>query len=286
MALRLPYFAVVSSLPAALPTEHEIESTKDIRREKTGSKVVGVGPQFVVKYRVQVEPLEGETNLFLAQSTAIPVPQVYAIFQTPFKSIKTTFIVMERIHGSTLASLWPAMDTTTKAALASQLRTVFADIRTLPSPGGYCSTGRQGLPEGIFWTNEASRPFAGPFDTEANFMVAKYVEDGLSKHKAKYYARTFAAVLKDHGPVFSHGDFQRKNVMMRDRGAEGNETASELVFIDWEFAGWYPSYWEYARTIFACGRWDNDWNDLVDKVLVPHRNEYAWIEMLLRELWS
>ncbi|EMD62551.1 hypothetical protein COCSADRAFT_93736, partial [Bipolaris sorokiniana ND90Pr] len=56
--------------------------------------------------------------------------------------------------------------------------------------------------------------------------------------------------------------------------------------IDWEFAGWYLSHWEYARAIFACGRWDDDWYDWVNNILEPYRNEYIWMEKLLRELWS
>jgi len=71
-----------------------------------------------------------------------------------------------------------------------------------------------------------------------------------------------------------------KNEALRDI------TDLQLVIIDWEFASWYPSYWEYARAIFACGRWGDDWNYWVDRTLEPFRNEYAWMDILLRELWS
>lgn len=66
-------------------------------------------------------------------------------------------------------------------------------------------------------------------------------------------------------------------------GGQWNTTDLEPVIIDWEFSGWYPSYWEYARAIFACGRWNDDWNDWVDQILEPFRNEYAWVSILLRE---
>lgn len=26
-------------------------------------------------------------------------------------------------------------------------------------------------------------------------------------------------------------------------------------------AGWYLSYWEYARAVFACARFDDDWSE-------------------------
>ncbi|KAH7391992.1 kinase-like domain-containing protein [Phaeosphaeria sp. MPI-PUGE-AT-0046c] len=283
----LPYTADDVSLPASLPTVHEIESATEVFGDTTGRKVVGIGPHFVVKYGVQVEPLEGRTMLFLAQSTQIPIPRVYAIFQNATQ--KFTYIVMERIDGKSLDLEWPRMDFATKDAVASQLRSVFNELRKLASPGGYCSVDHQGLPDGIFWTSDPSKPFAGPFDSEEELneaIVLKYTKSGLSKHKAKYYARTFASVFRNHKPTFSHGDFQRKNVLIRDRAARSSGAHPELVIIDWEFAGWYPSYWEYSRAIFACARWEDDWNDWVDKILEPFRNEYAWQEILLGELWS
>jgi hypothetical protein len=283
----LPYFADDQSLPATIPTVHEIESAIDIFSDTTGRKVVGVGTHFVIKYGVQVDPLEGKTMLFLGQSTLVPVPRIYAMFQNSAQD--TTYIVMERIQGSSLELEWPQMDSATKEAVAFQLRNIFGEMRKLDSPGGYCSVGHQGLPDGLFWTDNPLKPFAGPFNTEAelnNTLILKYTESGLSKYKANYYARTFDGVFQGHEPTFSHADFQRKNVLIRDRETQSDGAHLELVIIDWEFAGWYPSYWEYARAIFACGRWDDDWNDWVDKILKPFRNEYVWMEMLLRELWS
>lgn len=32
----------------------------------------------------------------------------------------------------------------------------------------------------------------------------------------------------------------------------GDSNNDDVVLIDFEFAGWYPNYWEYARAIFAC----------------------------------
>jgi hypothetical protein len=280
----LPYFADAEILPANLPTEQDIESADKIFSDTTGRKVVGVGTHFVVKYGVQVDPLEGQTMLFLAQSTLVPIPRVYAIFQSAAQDI--TYIVMERIEGSSLDSEWPRMDYASKKAVALQLQRIFEEMRKLPSPGGYCSVDRQGLLDGLFWTDDPANPYAGPFDTETELnsaLILKYKECGLSSYKARYYTRTFAGVFQGHKPTFSHADFQRKNVLVR---TPTDDALPELVIIDWEFAGWYPSYWEYARAIFACGRWDDDWNDWVDEMLEPYRNEYAWVEILLREMWS
>jgi hypothetical protein len=156
------------------------------------------------------------------------------------------------------------LENAAKEILATKLRAIFTELRQLKSPGGYCSVAHRGLPDDIFWTNDAARPFARPFETESDLnkaMIAKYVQYGLSKHKAAYYTRTFDDVLQNHPPLFTHADFQRKNVMIRTSSKRSTNQVGEpphldleIVIIDWEFAGWYPSYWEYARTsLFGTG---------------------------------
>lgn len=289
----LPYFADEATFPEKLPTMEKIESAIEILSNTTGRTVVGIGVHFVVKYGVQVNLLEGETILFLEQTTTIPLPRIYALFQSPDKSI--TYIIMERIRGPSLGSEWPKMDEKSKETVSSKLQMILEEMRQLESLGGFCSVNHQGLPDGLFWTDDPTNPFAGPFNTEPEFnkaVITKYVESGLSRYKANYYSRTFKDILQNHPPVFTHGDFQRKNILIRNSRLPGeeevplNDTDIELVIIDWEFAGWYPSYWEYAKAIFACGRWDDDWNDWVDQILEPFRNENAWMGILLRELWS
>ena len=78
--------------------------------------------------------------------------------------------------------------------------------------------GHRGLPDEIFQTTDPSEPDAGRFDTESDLndaLLAKYVDCGLSKFKADFYSRVFKRLLRDHKPVFTHADFQRKNIMIR-----------------------------------------------------------------------
>lgn len=102
------------------------------------------------------------------------------------------------------------MDQVLKEAVSIKLRDVFDEMRRLETLGGYCSVGYGGLLDGLFWTNNLSNLFKGPFDIEIELndvMVAKYVESGLSKYKANYYLRTFRDVLRNYSPIFSHADF-------------------------------------------------------------------------------
>lgn len=73
--------------------------------------------------------------------------------------------------------------------------------------------------------------------------------------------------------TFTHGDLQRKNIVVSnvtsEAGGEDGKVAGDfkVTIIDWEVAGWYPSYWEFSRALFACGRWDDDWHEWVGKAL-------------------
>jgi aminoglycoside phosphotransferase (APT) family kinase protein len=50
--------------------------------------------------------------------------------------------------------------------------------------------------------------------------------------------------------VFTHGDIAPRNIMV-------DESAHITGIIDWELAGWYPEYWEYANMMKPSG--DVDW---------------------------
>ncbi|KAH7414526.1 hypothetical protein DE146DRAFT_627556 [Phaeosphaeria sp. MPI-PUGE-AT-0046c] len=135
-----------------------------------------------------------------------------------------------------------------------------------------------------------------PFNIESalnDAMIARYASEGPSEHKTRHFSRAFKDVFQNHAPVFTHADFQRRNIMFRkplptaENGVvHWESTDPELVIIDWEFLGWYPSYWEYSRALFGCGAWKDDWGDWIEEMLEPYRNEYAWVLLFLTDLFS
>lgn len=294
----LPYRADPAILPAALPAVEEIHSARDVLCEAHRKRVVSVGQDFVVKYGFGIFPLEGEIMLFLRQFTSVPVPVVYAIFQIPHPEhnhICATYIVMERIQGETLESQWPKMSHAAKETVSLKLRSIFEEMRNLESPGGYCTLGSRGLPDDFFWKKELPNDLAGPFDTETGLneaMVANCFLNGRRRYAANFYSRAFERILQGHPPTFSHGDIQKKNIMIRSSGnvdgheEQPSESEMEIVIIDWETGGWYPSYWEYVRALYGCARWDDDWNVWIETFLEPKLNEYAWTMMFMQEFNS
>lgn len=282
-SIQIPYYARPEELPSDLPTKDVIKSSTEILCEQSARKVVGVGLCFVVKYGLQVDLEEGWNMIFIKNTTSILVPRVYALFKD--SESNENYIIMERIKGDRLDSIWTVLDYTQKRAIALQIKANLTELRKLRSPDGYCSLGCKALRDHLFYTGyeDESLGLEGPFKTETELndaLVKKYLSSGyLPAGKADYYRRSFPSVLTGHPPTFTHGDLQRKNIIV-------NRKDYAITIIDWEFAGWYPSYWEYSRAIFACGHFDDDWSEWVDFCLDVYRNEWAWMQMLMLELWS
>jgi aminoglycoside phosphotransferase len=66
--------------------------------------------------------------------------------------------------------------------------------------------------------------------------------------------------------VFTHGDLSSLNILVRGGDIVG--------IVDWETAGWYPSYWEYT-TAQQVNPQNSFWVHEIDKFLQPMPEELA-----------
>jgi thiamine kinase-like enzyme len=98
-------------------------------------------------------------------------------------------------------------------------------------------------------------------------------------HKVRYYWNVLPTALRtDSTPLFTHNDFQRKNIIVQDDVG--------LVIIDWEFASWYPMYWEYSTATWGNGGWYDDWHDYVRIILNNYPTQSLWLSTMKLEMWS
>ncbi|TQV91999.1 hypothetical protein V2A60_004307 [Cordyceps javanica] len=285
--LKAPYFAPKERLPAPLPPPGVIASSGVVLKEHTGRRVVRFGDSYVIKYGLNVSLKEGETLLFLKETQEIPVPEVYGLYsRDDVKGGKVNYIIMEYISGESLEACWSLLESCQKKEIASQLRTCLNMLRNIPAPGYFGCLGGQPFEESVFWISPHDEPdqhrqISGPFGSEAELnkaLVQKYLYNGGSAHKAKFYSRLLPSALRDHAAVFTHGDLQRKNIILKKD--------KSLVLIDWEAAGWYPEYWEYTSATVAAAAWKDDWHEYLSEMLDEYPNEYAWFDMIIREIWS
>ncbi|KAF7550153.1 hypothetical protein G7046_g8108 [Stylonectria norvegica] len=273
-------------LTEPLPSPEEIEESPDIIRKLSARCTTRVGESFVVKHGVEVEPIEADNMRFVRENTTdIRVPRVLATYQRSLSpTCHITYIIMERIPGNTLEYMWDNLDDGQKQTIANQLQKVFSSLRKLPHPGFFGSIEKSGLRDGMFWMDVPVPNINGPFATEGKLiegMIIRFVRDTGTemRHKAEYYRRVLPKALQGNGePAFTHGDLQRKNVIICPDGG--------VAIVDWAASGWYPSYWEYATAMFACGNWRDDWHVYLAKILDEYPNQFAWMKTLRIEMWG
>ncbi|KAF2254543.1 kinase-like protein [Trematosphaeria pertusa] len=152
----------------------------------------------------------------------------------------SAFCVMERIQGATLEEIWTRLSWFMTIKIALQLRHFVHLLRSVTSSvAGSLATGqclsfwledRYGLParsrpEDIayfiqFWMN---------FTSIRKAMKAAKQVSVNAKRQISPVARTF---------VLTHHDLAPRNLVL--------DSSGQLWLIDWDYAGFYPIYFEYA----------------------------------------
>lgn len=152
------------------------------------------------------------------------------------------------------------------------------------SPGFDGSVDRGPVPHRYFWSLEKDPAITGPFQTAEEFAKGialrsktMFSEMNNDNFHCDYLARHLPSALGNYPPMFTHGDLWRENVLVRKVVMSTNEAEYEVAaLVDWETAGWYPSYWEYTH-IFPLLQWIDDWPEYVENILDPLPLEGAMI---------
>ncbi|UPK91372.1 hypothetical protein LCI18_002307 [Fusarium solani-melongenae] len=285
----VPY-SVIYSVPEGeilepLPTPEEIEDSTELFSQRQARCTARVGRGYVVKFGSVVDPVEGENMTFVRQhARGARVPKVYAIYQrevTPHTTI--TYIIMEYIAGHPLEALWGSLNTSQKRDVCTQLRDAFVSLRAAPGLGYFGSVDRTKPRDDIFWADVPHRRDAGAVNTEAEFiqaLVDKYTVycGNIEPQKTDYYRRVLPTALKgNNDSVFTHNDLRRKNILISNDGT--------VVLLGWAYAGWYPSYWDYAKAIHHCD-WRDDWHEYIGLILEEYPNQVPWVSTLRNDLWN
>ncbi|KAG5959168.1 hypothetical protein E4U57_000855 [Claviceps arundinis] len=283
--IQLPYFAPQSRLPIPIPAVQDIEREAVVLHERDGRRVVLFNNHFVIKYGLDVSLTEGENMLFVRQTQPLLAPEVFALFSVETDRGLVNYIIMENVVGDGLHEVWATLNTPEKCRIAGALRLQIETLRKIPAPGYFGCLGRRPFEQYMWWTATEDGSddgiFNGPFDTESKLtdaLVQSYrVCSGLDQ-RANFYRLWLPRALRENSAVFTHGDLERKNVILKPDG--------QPVLIDWEAAGWYPAYWEYVMAMFSWGGWKDDWHDYVHRIMDEYPNEYMWFDTIRRELWS
>ncbi|EGE00914.1 hypothetical protein TESG_08202 [Trichophyton tonsurans CBS 112818] len=168
------------------------------------------------------------------------------------------------------------------------LKDMFDGMHSLPSPGFYGSIVKGYMPRHLFYSHPADQSISGPFlhENEVNNAIAGklrsiFTHNKKYNYKSDFYERHLSRVLSGHRAVFSHSDIYRKNIMIHKTHRHTPEKCDYIVaLVDWEYAGWYPSYWDYEIS-FTHFHWDDDWPERFESFLEPWLAEVALIKSRL-----
>ncbi|KAI0528209.1 kinase-like domain-containing protein [Xylaria bambusicola] len=238
----LPYFAPSDALPEPLPTLEQVLSCQDFLAHPNAYlykrvSIVRIG-KFVAKYGKDVRSVEGETMLLVKSTTAVPVPEVYAIY-TFGEDDEMTMLITEFVEGLPLGDYLESMTVEQVDNIQKQLTAQMDILRCIPAQGYYGAIGRR-----PFIDPYSSEEY-GPYDEYTDFNTAWfgiYFPHNDTKRFTdikKFFTISFEciATAKRHTyPVFTHGDLHEENIIVRSCGTP--------VIIDYETAGFYPAYHE------------------------------------------
>ncbi|KAF2124398.1 kinase-like protein [Dothidotthia symphoricarpi CBS 119687] len=230
------------------------------RFRKRHGPVLLLSDKICVKYGSHVSLREASTMQFIAKHTSIPVPRVYCAFTNQNRG----YIVMERIHGEPVGAGWFKRSEESRAKILDQLKEMIEKMRRITSPEDIGVANVDGGPLFDVRLPGTSNHF-GPFRTIQDFH--RYLRGGQEAHPDHKPEISELISQQDKlrtSLVFTHGDLSSLNIL-----ASGDEVVG---IIDWETAGWFPSYWEYT-TAWNVNPQNQFWRNEVDKFLQPMPEE-------------
>ncbi|KAI3399148.1 hypothetical protein diail_7727 [Diaporthe ilicicola] len=239
-------------------------------------RVITISQKCCIKSTPFTRLAEASAMLFVAKhTTSVPVPKVYSAFERDGRA----YIVMERIDGENLADGWNARSDESKASILGQLKAIVEELRGIQPPPRVGVANVDGGP--IFDHRLPCKSLWGPFSTIHGFhqelrggIAVADIQDDASSPGVKQLASFHEQASQC--PVFTHGDLSSLNILVKDDKVVG--------IVDWETAGWYPSYWEYtsAKHPNPQNSW---WQDEVDR-FIPSEPEALEVEAIRRRYFG
>lgn len=246
-------------------TQHRLSEASSIA-PNAASRVCLINAAAVAKTGDGIRITEATSMRYVRSRTSIPVPEVIDAFVHP--ETKHVCIFMEYIHGRPLDEVWDTYSGMQKENVISQMKGFLEELRQIK--GTFIGSVDETCCTDQFFDGEDKASY-GPYFSEGAF------HDGLVRALEARARNTwtdrvveFIRAMPEHDIVFTHNDLAPRNILVRD----GNVVA----ILDWEFSGFYPSYWEYVKA-WCWPDWQSGWikDNVIDRMLDPYLTELAFI---------
>lgn len=212
-------------------------------------EIWALGRLFLTKERPKGPPAdEVQIYEFLQKHTTIPVPEI--IHSWTRKGILSIF--METSDGEQLSEAWVKMAIGTKIQLADQVAAYLCQLRKLTS--AYMGrVNEQPLLDCFLFDGVYPPVSHGPFSNDVDLWgeMASLLSSSIPKEALSLLGES----MPDCSPyTFSHGNLSLENIIVNGGNVVG--------IIDWEWAGFYPVWWEHTRLSISPDV-DEEWKQLL-----------------------
>ena len=248
-----------------------------IYQSLASASVSRFGPHSVLKWTDMTRASEAANIEYIARHTTIPVPRVQDVFIID----KRTYIVMEYIEGCELTK------TTMTLLPAEQLKDIFeelkryvAQMRALnpPHPGRVeAADGRGVFDPRLRGTNRgltSSCDSIQTFHTRLGHDLALSSDTYYREACKKAWPQLQAIRNRQYCTKFTHANIAPTNILVNN--------GRIAAIVDWETAGWYPEYWEYAYWAVSNEFSPPRWMEFRDEILEPYPDE-DWVNNYIIE---
>lgn len=188
-------------------------------------------------------------------------------------------IVMEFVPGSTLTSVWDSFDDQTKERICRETWAMITRWREIPRPTDLIDHHvYQCLADGSAATSDPllRDSHDPPTLIKSDEALRERIYERYLENGGRRYEHQLPSMLpRSSQSVFTHCDMAPQNVMV-----DGNGQITGII--DWERAGWYPDYWEYANIMKP--RREEDWQQWMDRT-APQRWDLSGITAARRVLF-
>jgi len=187
-------------------------------------------------------------------------------------SIKMTFL-----PGIQLNLIWQTLQNHNKERTCREIWAMIAQWRTIERPPELQHL-YQCLADGSPATSD---PLIRDLeDPPTPLLDEEAVRTRIYQRYLHFYGRRYENELPKMLPrssksVFTHGDIAPHNILV-------DETGHVIGILDWEMAGWYPDYWEYANIMKPTK--EEDWQMWMDRT-APHRWDLSGLVAARRVLF-
>ncbi|KZZ98369.1 Protein kinase-like domain protein [Moelleriella libera RCEF 2490] len=183
-----------------------------------------------------------------------------------------SYLLTTKISGTCLGMCIDTLSDDEEAALVSDLQKTITALRAIPKVPAPEYAITNALGEACYDyriiacldAKDNVGDFIGPFVNEEDF------NDTLVSGALPYVSHS-----SGHQIVFTHGDLNMRNVLMRNGKLSG--------IVDWENSGCYPEYWDYTKAHYVT-KLHQRWLKIVDDVF-RHFGNFDTELSIERQLW-